>query len=105
MKICRGHRSGALALVFGVYLGAALATAEVVTEPRLAGVDGGSASPADGLPPDAPVVISPADGSQHPTEAPTLRVHVTDPDGDAMNVTFFGRELGDFAEDELSDQT
>lgn len=41
-------------------------------------------------PPDAPVLVSPADGTTLPAN-PTLVVQVSDPDGDPLTVTFEGR--------------
>ncbi len=42
-------------------------------------------------PPDAPVVSAPTDGATGQGISPTLDVVVTDPDNDAMTVTFYGR--------------
>jgi hypothetical protein len=45
------------------------------------------------LPPDAATLVMPADGAQGVGANPTLEVNVTDPDGDAMDVAFFGRQV------------
>ncbi|MFH1108835.1 MAG: DNRLRE domain-containing protein [Planctomycetota bacterium] len=42
--------------------------------------------------PDQPTLVGPPDGGTQVPAAPTLRVSVTDSDGDAMDVTFLGRE-------------
>lgn len=52
-------------------------------------------------PPDAANIPLPALGAAGIPLNPTLRVHVSDPDGDALSVTFYGREInpaveGDF---------
>lgn len=40
-------------------------------------------------PPDAPTNPSPADGATGVSTSPTLSVHVTDPDGDSLTVSFY----------------
>lgn len=41
--------------------------------------------------PDAPVLIAPSDGALGVSTSPTLEVTVSDPDGGALDVTFYGR--------------
>ena len=41
--------------------------------------------------PNAPTVNAPANGATGQITSPTLSVHVSDPDNNAMTVTFFGR--------------
>ena len=41
--------------------------------------------------PNAPVLVSPADGATGVSTSPTLTVSVSDPDADNLNVTFYGR--------------
>ncbi len=50
--------------------------------------------------PNAPTVNSPANAATGIDTSPTLDVHVSDPDGDPLTVTFFGRPLasGNFAQ-------
>ncbi|MBN2132479.1 MAG: tandem-95 repeat protein [Sedimentisphaerales bacterium] len=43
--------------------------------------------------PDSPVLVAPADGGTVESMSPTLEVTVIDPDGDAMDVTFYGRRI------------
>jgi len=43
--------------------------------------------------PDAPVLLQPADGSTNVGVPPTLQASVSDPDGDTMNVSFYGRPV------------
>jgi len=45
------------------------------------------------LPPDAPVLIAPADGASDQPTAVTLQVEASDPEGDALIATFYGRPL------------
>jgi len=40
-------------------------------------------------PPDTPSLISPVNGSSGVELSPTLKVHVSDPDGDTLNVSFY----------------
>ena len=47
-----------------------------------------------GTAPDAPIVSAPADGATGTSVAPTLDVTVSDPDSNPMNVTFYGRPVG-----------
>ena len=52
------------------------------------------------LPPDPPELVDPADDAADVTTSPVLDVWVTDPEGDFMTVTFWGREVsGGAAED------
>ncbi len=44
--------------------------------------------------PDQPVLVRPADGETEVATSPTLEVSVSDPDGDPLNVTFYGRVAG-----------
>lgn len=44
------------------------------------------------LAPDAPVLVSPANGATGVATAPTLAVNASDPEGDPLTVTFYGRE-------------
>lgn len=41
--------------------------------------------------PDLPVLVSPPDGALGVSTSPTLEVTVSDPDGDSLDVTFYGR--------------
>ena len=45
-------------------------------------------------PPYKPTNVAPADGATFVSINPTLTVHVIDPDGDSMDVYFYGREQG-----------
>jgi hypothetical protein len=49
--------------------------------------------------PDAPAVVAPADGATDVGVPATLDVTVSDPDGDPMDVTFFGRPAGSSGSD------
>ncbi len=42
--------------------------------------------------PDEPVLVAPADGAAGEPTSPLLEVTVTDPNGDALDVTFYGRK-------------
>jgi hypothetical protein len=44
--------------------------------------------------PDAPTLVQPEDGAADVATSPTLEITVTDPDDDAIDVTFYGREVG-----------
>ena len=44
--------------------------------------------------PDAPAVVQPVDGATGVATDPTLEVAVSDPDGQTVDVTFYGREVG-----------
>ncbi|MBC7251938.1 MAG: DNRLRE domain-containing protein, partial [Anaerolineae bacterium] len=44
--------------------------------------------------PDQPTLVQPADGATDISTSPTLEVTVTDPDDDALDVTFYGRKVG-----------
>jgi len=44
--------------------------------------------------PDAPTLVQPADAATDISLSPLLRVNVTDPDLDSMDVSFYGREVG-----------
>ena len=44
--------------------------------------------------PDAPEVVQPVDDATGVATSPTLEVAVSDPDGDAMDVSFYGRAVG-----------
>ncbi len=50
-------------------------------------------------PPDAPVVVSPADGATGVSTAPTLDVTVSDTDSSTLSATFYGRAAGGAASD------
>src|SRR5262245_48929516 len=52
-------------------------------------------NPAVAAPPDAPVLVSPADGAGDVDVDPQLVVAVSDPDGDAVTVRFEGRAYAD----------
>ncbi|HNO77103.1 MAG TPA: DNRLRE domain-containing protein [Phycisphaerae bacterium] len=60
-------------------------------------VDGASwvgGSPFDAnLPPNAATLVMPANGADGIGTDPTLEVNATDPDGDTMDVAFFGRQI------------
>jgi hypothetical protein len=43
--------------------------------------------------PDAPVLNGPLDGATNVTLPPSLDVHVSDPDGDNLTVTYYGRPV------------
>lgn len=45
-------------------------------------------------PPQAPVLVAPANGATGQSLSPTLSVAVSDPDASPVNVTFFGRPAG-----------
>jgi len=47
------------------------------------------------IPPDTPTLNTPINGAVNVSTSPTLVVTVTDPDGDTMDVTFYGREVGE----------
>jgi len=44
--------------------------------------------------PDQPVLVQPLDGAVDVSTSPTLEVTASDPDLDALDVTFYGREVG-----------
>jgi len=50
--------------------------------------------PVGAAPPDAPALVTPADEATGVPASAPLAVDVTDPDGDPLTVTFFGREEG-----------
>jgi len=51
-------------------------------------------------PPDQPTLVGPADEAQGVSLNPTLEVNVTDPDADALDVVFYGRQVdGGLTED------
>ncbi len=56
----------------------------------------------DNFPPDPPVVIFPADGATEIIHSPALMVYVTDPEGDNLTVTFYGRPLTVSAEPDFT---
>jgi hypothetical protein len=45
------------------------------------------------LPPDQPTLISPGDGASDVATSATLEVAVSDPDGNPLTVTFYGRQV------------
>lgn len=53
-------------------------------------------------PPDQPLLVSPGDGQANVTLDPELRVNVTHPALDEMEVTFYGREAGAEAGDDFT---
>jgi hypothetical protein len=62
----------------------------------IVGADWGLGAPFDlSLPPFAPTLVAPADGSIVGSEDVELIVNVEDPEGDLMDVTFFGRMVSD----------
>ncbi len=62
-------------------------------------VDGFVPPSSGGNPPDAPTLNAPADGATGVATSPTLDVGVSDPDGDPLTVTYYGRPYasGNFA--------
>ena len=61
----------------------------------------GFVPPASGnTPPDAPTLNAPSDGATGVSASPTLDVGVSDPDGDPLTVTYYGRPFasGNFAQ-------
>jgi VCBS repeat-containing protein len=42
-------------------------------------------------PPDVPAIVSPTDGATSVSTSPSLEVNVSDPEGDDLTVTFYGR--------------
>ena len=53
------------------------------------------AAPARAAAPDTPVLAGPGDAATGVSTSPTLEVTVSDTDGDAMDVTFYGRRAGE----------
>jgi hypothetical protein len=51
------------------------------------------------LPPDEPLLVHPDDGSVHPDTGMELIVQASDPDGDPLTVSFYGRQLREDPED------
>ena len=51
------------------------------------------------LSPNDPVLVQPADGAEGISLSPTLEVTASDPDSDAVDVSFYGRPVGGSGED------
>jgi len=77
-----------ISLLFGLFQPVGMAQAEILNRKN-----------ADNAAPNAPALVQPGDDATGVSTSPTLEVAVSDPNGDAMDVTFYGRPVGTGAED------
>jgi hypothetical protein len=61
-------------------------------DPADGAISGGTNSSVLFSPPNQPVTITPANGAANVSTEATLQVHVTDPENDNLQVSFYGRQ-------------